>query len=109
MSQPTLPGLQQGRVDRDKAVARVYANADAAWKRQAKQAIVRLLRERGLGYRFTTDDVDCPPPREPRAWGPIMLAAQRAGLIENTHVVRQSNQPQCHARPKAVWRVIRVP
>jgi hypothetical protein len=107
--QLTLTGLELGRVARDDALARVEEHADHDWIRAAKRATVALMRAHGVGYEFTTDNIHCPPPREPRAWGPIMLAAQRAGLITNTGATRQSNRPQCHARPKAVWRVARIP
>jgi hypothetical protein len=100
---PVIDGqLELGRDLRDQAVEQVEANADETWLQQAKAALwARILQ----GGEFTTDDLDAPRPREPRAWGPVMLAAARAGLIVNTHTTRQSSQPRCHARPKAVWRV----
>jgi hypothetical protein len=88
---------------RDEAVARVEAAADVAWWAEAKRALWTTIQRSG---EFTTDDIECSRPREPRAWGPVLLAAARAGLIVKTGRMRKSNQVVCHAREKAVSRVV---
>jgi hypothetical protein len=96
------------RAARDDAIARVELHADDRWKLEAKGALWDLIQARGVDFELTTDDVSCSEPREPRAWGPIMLAAAKAGYIVNTGRVRPSASPRCHARPKTVWRVLRA-
>lgn len=89
---------------RNQGIHKVAKHTDPDWRREAKAALWRAIQARD---ELTTDDIDCDQPREPRAWGPIMLAAARAGLIENTYRQRQSTEATCHARPKTVWRVNR--
>lgn len=86
---------------RDEDIARVDASTDEAWREEARDALLDTIEKHG---EFTTDDIDCKPPREPRAWGPILLWAARAGVIENTGRVRKSVETQCNARPKAIWK-----
>lgn len=99
---PYQSELRLGRELRDSALAQVDEHASEDWKRIARAGLWARIRQ---GGEFTTDDLDVPVPREPRAWGPVILAAQKAGLIRNTGRVRQSRQARCHARPKAVWAV----
>ena len=96
--------LSPARIARAEALLAVETGTDEDWKREAKAALWEAIKSRDT---LTTDDIACPQPREPRAWGPIMLAAQRAGFIENTHTTRCSTSATCHARPKTVWRVNR--
>lgn len=80
------PTARAALAARDEALDRVDAHADPEWKDVADRVIRRLadtMRE------FTADDVrDALPDgvwtHEPRALGPRMLAAARAGLIERT-------------------------
>ena len=94
---------------RDEAMQRVHDNADEKWLAQAKRALWEAIKRAGWHGELTTDDIDCPAPREPRAWGPVMKQAAKAGLIEKTGMTRVSTSVRCHARPKAVWRVIYPP
>lgn len=94
---------------RDEAIATVDQGADANWKDEALGALHGAIRRLGLGRDMSTDDVDWPGSREPRAHGPIMLAAAREGLIEHTDRVRRSHKVSCHAAPKALWRIVAIP
>ena len=93
---------------RDEAIGRVDRNADPVWKQQA-QTIVRNLAHRL--DELTTDDVwqalNCAGvdvPHEPRALGAVMQSAARQNVIAATDRVRQSQRPECHARPVRIWR-----
>lgn len=94
------------RERRDAAVQQVGQHADPAWFARALQAVRDVAREAGVDG-FTTDDVWARlggnEPREPRAMGPVMLAASRAGVCRPLSYNRDSTDPQCHARPKRVW------
>lgn len=94
---------------RDEAIARVDEHADPDWKCEALNALYAAIHQVGIGADLSTDDVDWPGVREPRAHGPIMLAAAREGLIEHTDRVRRSHKTSCHAAPKALWRVVELP
>ena len=92
-------------VVRDEAIQRVDEHANDAWKARAFDAIARVARRRST---LTTDDVwaamDGPAgTHEPRAMGPMMLSAARAGLIEATESYVKSARVTCHARPLRVW------
>jgi hypothetical protein len=104
----TVHDLRLAIEARDAAVQQVDDHADETWKLDARKALWTLIQRKGVGDVFTTDDIDCYQPREPRAWGPIMLRAARAGYIENTGLSRKSRSVTCHARPKALWRVVRL-
>jgi len=88
---------------RDPHLARVLAAAPADWKDKARKAI------RGIAAsmdEFTTDDVwlIIPTVEEPRALGPLMLEAERAGLIYSTDRTKVSTNPRNHARRVTIWR-----
>lgn len=69
---------------RDEALERVEKAADEFWKRQAALIVADYA---DLGMQFTTDDVMNTLGRqgvttpEPRALGPIMRHALKAGLV----------------------------
>jgi hypothetical protein len=92
-----------GREARDAAMARVDAAADPEWKDDAWSAIEQLVAR---GVDFTSDDVWRIvgfKPSEPRALGPLMMRAQRAGMIRNSGNRRNSERPEHHAFPCTVW------
>lgn len=95
--------IEQARAARDTAIELVEAFAKEQWLQEAQAALLLTIQTH---LEFTTDDIDCSTPREPRAWGPVVLRAARAGLIENTYRTRQSSSAVCHARPKTIWRVL---
>lgn len=88
---------------RDQAVKQVERHADPEWLLAARRAVAELAHTR---TEFISDDVWTliEKPSEARALGPVMLWAQREGLIAPTDRVRQSAQPKCHAMPRRVWR-----
>lgn len=88
---------------RDEAMARAEAHAPEDWNARADAAILRLAKAR---EQFTTDALwdRLDPPPEPRALGPAMKRAQKAGWIEPTDRYKQSAREANHARPVRVWR-----
>ena len=87
---------------------RAEAGASPEWKHYATLVITALARE---VKEFTSDEVweglklcGIQAPEEPRAMGPMMRNAAKAGLITKTGYSRVSNQENNHARPVAVWR-----
>jgi hypothetical protein len=93
--------LDRSRRARDEALAAVEGGADAAWMAAAKRVLWALIKS---GQEFTADDVweQVPTPREPRALGPVMRAAQRAGYMEDTG--RMAPSRRRHATKITVWR-----
>lgn len=66
--------------------------------------VVRTLAS--TGKPFTPDDVwemGLERPREPRALGPVMMRAARAGLIYPTGRWVKSENPAQHATPIREW------
>jgi hypothetical protein len=97
------------RQARDNSMAQVEENADEEWKRVARQAIQQVAKTR---REFTSDAVleiieSHKPPvwtHEPRALGPLMMAAMRQGLIQRTDRVVKSCDISRHAAEKRVWK-----
>lgn len=95
---------------RNKAIAQVATNTCPTWAKQTLDIIKQIATNT---FDFTTDDIwqalsqaSLPTPHEPRALGALMIAAQRSGLIAPTDRYRQSQRPQCHARPIRVWQAV---
>ena len=88
------------------AIERVGANADADWKRQARQAIRAVLLTHD---EFTTDDVwdlldrENVKTHDRRAMGAIIREFSRNGAIAATGTYVKSSRVECHSRPVAVW------
>jgi hypothetical protein len=100
--------LDAAREARDEAIERVDEHADPAWKEAAYAVVCAIAAE---VPEFTTDRVwyalerqRIPAPREPRALGPVMQRARRAGLIVNTRRMQQSRSVVNHGRLVAVWK-----
>lgn len=90
---PTLP---QARQQRDQALAQVDAAADEEWRAAARAALAWCAANLPT---FSTDDVwgrladvQAPAPREPRALGPLVMAAVRTGRIKDTGSMTQSRR-----------------
>ena len=87
------------------AMAQVEQNADAEWISTAKNVVWQLIRE---GQPFTSDivwarlDALGVATHEPRALGPVMLAAARAGFMTKQGYVN-STRRECHCRPIPVY------
>lgn len=104
MKQLSLDEALTGEQLRDEALERVEAAANDTWKTEALHVVRHLS---AMGTSFTTDDVwsrltGVATP-EPRAMGPVMLAAQRAGYCYPTDRFRKSRRPEHHAGPIRVW------
>jgi hypothetical protein len=100
--------LGAARAARDEAIERVDEHADPAWKEAAYAVVCAIVVE---APEFTTDRVwyelerQCVPgPREPRALGPVMQRARRAGLVVNTGRMQQSRSVVNHGRLITVWK-----
>ena len=94
---------------RDRSIQQVDEHAELEWKAAAEEAVRAAAREL---HRFVADDVwkripDDVRPHEPRALGPVMLRAQREGVIEPTGDFRLTERVSSHRRPLRVWRLIR--
>lgn len=91
-----------GKAAAQEGIDRADRAADLEWKVAAMMAVRQIARER---REFTTDDVweRIPAVREPRALGAVMQKAAKAGVIEKSDRVRESDRPEAHSNPKAVW------
>lgn len=90
------------------SMQQVKEHADMDWRIEASKIVRHLARTR---EKFTTDavwylleqftDVST---HEPRAMGPIMLAAAKHGMIQATDQTVKSVRAVNHQRPIQVWR-----
>jgi hypothetical protein len=93
---------------RDEAMDCVEEGADPEWHAFVSALIVEVARSHA---EFTTDEIERlrvmrggPSTPEPRAMGPLMKNAARAGVCAKTDRVRQSAQVCNHRRPMQIWR-----
>ena len=100
--------LAEGRVRRDAAMIRVAQAVRPEWWEDAFDAVQWCAEHHAA---FTTDAVfsrlaqlGVAPPREPRAMGPLMKAAERAGLVRPTSAFRATTRASRHAAPVRIWR-----
>lgn len=94
-----------GEAARDEAMRRVDAAAPAEFKQRAWDAILHLV---SVGEDFTADDVWRilgETPDEPRALGPQITRASKAGLVFDSGLKKKSDRPVHHRYPMTVWRV----
>lgn len=92
------------RSHRDEAIRNVEEWGKIEWQRTAYALGERIAHELP---EFTSDEFwrrGLPKPREPRALGPIMLALQRARVIESTDRLVNTAQVLRNAAPVRVWR-----
>lgn len=94
------------------AIEALETGSDAGWIGLGFGALLVVHGMRADGEDLTTDAVwhilerrKVPPPGEPRAMAAVMLRAQRAGLIEPTDRMKQSQRRENHGRRILVWRV----
>lgn len=87
---------QASEVGRDQAIAQVDGAADDQWKDQARRAVWWCANHHAT---FTVDDVwdrlealGIPTPPEPRALGPVLMRAVRAGAIRDTEKMAKSRR-----------------
>jgi hypothetical protein len=102
-----LFGWREGKRRKEASMADVEAHADEDWKAAALLAAKHTAED--LPY-LTSDDVWALIPKtvkthEPRALGPIMRDAAKAGWIEKAELPgRNSNRPTLHSSPRTVWK-----
>lgn len=99
--QPSL--LDAGRAARDAALERVEGGTSMTWARWADEAVRYVARRQQF---FCSDDLwlaGLDKPREPRAMGPVMLRAVKAGICRRTEMTRSSKIPSQHAQPIRVY------
>jgi len=98
--------LPASRAARDVAIHRVDAAAEEVFREEAYEAVLAAAERYPDGFivdqvwEFYSGDY----PREGRAMGPVMLRAQRAGVIVPTTTYRPSAKVSSHAVPRRVWR-----
>jgi hypothetical protein len=89
---------------RDHAIAQVLTNAGTNWREQAMDVI------RNMPGEFIGEDVRllCEAQgltaHHPNAWGGLLMAAARAGIIEPTGAYRAPVSVRTHARKSQVYR-----
>jgi hypothetical protein len=91
------------------AMGRADAHAAGDWRTVARRCVRHAAETR---REFTTDHLWALLARhypnvhthEPRAMGPLMVWAQKNGLVEPTDRVSLSNRPEHHRYPCRVWR-----
>lgn len=95
---------QRGQRLKEHAMRSVEEGADLKWRKAADKAIRKVAETH---RSFTADDVwatGLPKPREPRALGPELAAAERFGIIAATKRFRLTAQASRHRAPVRVWR-----
>jgi len=101
---------EQAMLAKDRGMAEVAENADQAWS----DLMLELVRLTCLEQpRFTADDVSDrfemlegarPSTHEPRALGPVMMRAAKAGYCRKADTAPiPSRRRSLHASPRAVW------
>lgn len=85
--------------------ARPEADFLTVWSELAYRTVELLTQRQAT---LTTDDVwrhidHLPKPSDPRALGPVMLRAQRSGLLARSGSFRTSQHKANHKRPVSVW------
>ena len=85
--------------------SRPEADFLTVWSELAYRTVELLTQRQAT---LTTDDVwtrieHLPKPNDPRALGPVMLRAQRNGLLTRSGSFRVSQHKANHKRPVAVW------
>lgn len=101
------------RAERDAAISRVSAAADAycdGWLEVAQEGLRRFIAAQPLGAVFTSCDVrermgelGVPEPHDKRAWGSVYLAMAKAGLIERDGFAPSRYR---HQAPTRAWKRI---
>lgn len=82
-----------------------------AWRKKAGELLAQFITYHD---EFMTEDlrlwahkeVGLPYPPDSRAWGSIIAAAVRSGMIVCSGYAPMKSK-NCHANPKAIWKVVR--
>lgn len=104
-----MTDADQSRALRDAGIEQAADHANAVHTKWTDKAFEFLRKY--LGYtagEFQTEDVRIaglnvlPEPPSKRAWGAVMIAAVKAGLIKKTGYAPVNN-PRAHRTPATVW------
>jgi hypothetical protein len=98
MNEPTLFDALKAR---DEAMAAVEENADEQWRSYAWDWLVDYLRTHDEFFPDSVWGAGLTPPRERRAFGPLVQRAAREGLIRKTGRTRQ--RVRGHGTPAEIW------
>jgi hypothetical protein len=104
-SNPLLGEMAALRV-RDEAIGRVERNAAAGFNDAALEAVRQVAK---LFAEFTTDEAiaalgKSASTHDGRAWGAVMVRAQKQGLIAPTDRFRNTNRVSRHHAPIRIWK-----
>lgn len=102
MRQDRIPGLAEGRRERDEALDRLET-AHEDWIMEAQALLFLVAKHRQY---LTADDVaeQVARPKEPRAMGAVFRYGKSQGWIEPTNRFEPTARKQGHAGPRRVWR-----
>lgn len=101
-----LACLECGRFERDKGIRQV-TDHNQSWHDGALKALEKL---RGTGKTMTGEQMrfwlagEVGFPKHPNAWGALINAAVKVGLIQDTGDQSQMTATRSHARRTPVWR-----
>lgn len=101
--------LEQGRQAARRGAEAALKHARRTSPSWETRALGHLVRKGKQLRVFMAEDIRLsvpkgfPRPPDNRAWGCIMQAAARAGIIEHTGVSPQASK-NCHGSHKTVWR-----
>lgn len=102
---PDLFNVIEAERAKELAMARAADGAGEEWAARAEAAVLNVARR---CESFTSDlvwmELGEMTPREPRAIGPVLMRAAKAGIIEATNTHEPSASVRCHRRLKKVWK-----
>lgn len=94
---------------KEEGITRVLDNASTRIPEWKEQVISCLSEMSGLitseDLRSHASAMGIPEPHHHNAWGAVMNAAAKRGLIESTGTYTKSTRGEAHARVLQVWRV----
>lgn len=105
MTEPTQPDLlsfAEAEASRDRGMARAAESSGDGWQSYAVGFIEDYARRSPTVFVDDLWEAGLERPAQPKALGPAVLAASRAGLIEKTGEYRPSRSS--NMLPKPVWR-----
>jgi hypothetical protein len=101
--------ITEARAARDKALAKVMANAGQDWQDRALRGL-RLYAQTHREFiaedfrlRWITFD-GYQQPHHHNAWGALFRIAAQQGWLEMTNTIRSMSTVRSHARKSPVWR-----
>ena len=104
----TLFDMDASAAARDASMQQAEDAANPEWQAYVSELIVEVARNCA---EFTTDEVEWlrlqrggPSTHEPRAMGPLMIAAAKRGVCTKTDRTQASSRVCNHRRPLRVWR-----